>query len=94
MTSQDLPEVELYSIGPSEADYAAPLLTPEGVSAIRDGSALGMALAEEGELRAAACARLLPENDSVLELLSLYTAPACRRRGLGGACGSLPRRWR
>lgn len=31
MEKEPLPEVELYSIGPDEADYAAPLLTGEAV---------------------------------------------------------------
>lgn len=84
MTKEQLPEVELYSIGPQEADYAAPLLTAEAVESIKSGQAFGMALVEEGEARAAACARLLPENEAVLELVSLYVAPAFRRRALGG----------
>ena len=84
MTKEQLPEVELYSIGPKEADHAAPLLTAEAVEAIKNGEAFGMALVEEGEVRAAACARLLPENEEVLELISLYVAPAFRRRALGG----------
>ena len=84
MTEEQLPEVELYSIGPKEADHAAPLLTAEAVEAIKNGEAFGMALVEEGEIRAAACARLLPENEEILELISLYVAPAFRRRALGG----------
>ena len=84
MTKEQLPEVELYSIGPNEADHAAPLLTEEAVESIKSGEAFGMALVEEGEVRAAACARLLPENEAVLEILSLYVAPAFRRRALGG----------
>lgn len=84
MATEQLPEVELYSIGPNEADHAAPLLTAEAVENIKRGEAFGMALVEEGEVRAAACARLLPENEEVLELLSLYVAPAFRRRKLGG----------
>lgn len=84
MAREHLPEVELYSIGPKEADYAAPLLTAEALSAIRSGDAFGMALVEEGEIRGAACARLLPENDAILELISLYVAPPFRRRALGG----------
>ena len=83
MEKEPLPEVELYSIGPGEADYAAPLLTVEAVEEIKAGMAFGMALAEEGEVRAAVCARLLPENETHLELVSLYVAPAYRRRGLG-----------
>ena len=84
MTKEQLPEVELYSIGPNEADHAAPLLTGEAVESIKSGEAFGLALVEEGEVRAAACARLLPENEEVLELISLYVAPAFRRRALGG----------
>ena len=84
MTNEQLPEVELYSIGPNEADHAAPLLTAEAVESIKNGEAFGMALVEEDEVRAAACARLLPENEEVLELVSLYVAPAFRRRALGG----------
>lgn len=84
MQNERLPEVQLYSIGPAEAEHAAPLLTAEALSLLRAGEAAGMALAEEGEVRAAACARLSPENEEVLELLSLYVSPAYRRRGLGG----------
>lgn len=83
MEKEPLPEVELYSIGPDEADYAAPLLTGEAVEEIKAGMAFGMALVEEGEVRAAVCARLLPENETHLELVSLYVAPEYRRRGLG-----------
>lgn len=84
MGRESLPEVELYSIGPNEADRAAPLLTGEAVERLRSGEALGMALVEEGEARAAVCARLLPENETHLELVSLYTVPQYRRRGLAG----------
>ena len=84
MTNQQLPDVQLYSIGPEEADHAAPLLTAEAVASIKNGEAFGMALVEEGEARAAVCARLSPENEQVLELLSLYAAPPFRHRGLGG----------
>ena len=83
MEKEPLPEVELYSIGSGEADYAAPLLTGEAVEKIKAGMAFGMALAEEGEVRAAVCARLLPENETHLELVSLYVAQGHRRRGLG-----------
>ena len=69
MEKEPLPEVELYSIGPDEADYAAPLLTGEAVEEIKAGMAFGMALVEEGEVRAAACARLFPENETHLEQL-------------------------
>lgn len=81
---EPLPEVELYSIGPGEADHAAPLLTREAVAAIKSGMAFGMALVEEGEARAAVCARIRPETETHLELISLYVAPAYRRRALGG----------
>lgn len=80
---EPLPEVELYSIGSEEAEYAAPLLTGEAVAQIKAGMACGMALVEEGEARAAVCARILPENETHLELISLYVAPAYRRRALG-----------
>lgn len=84
MTKQELPEVQLYSIGPKEADYAAPLLTGEAVAYLKSDEAFGMALVEEGEARAAACARISSENEEVLELISLYVAPEFRRCGLGG----------
>ena len=84
MVKDQLPEVELYSIGPEQADHAAPLLTAEAVELLKNGEAFGMALVEDGEARAAACARLLPENEEILELISLYVAPAFRRRALGG----------
>ena len=81
---EQLPEVFLYRIGPQEADQAAPLLTQYAQEVIKEGTAFGMALVEEDEARAALCARLSPENEAVLELLSLYVAPQFRRRGLGG----------
>lgn len=84
MKDQTLPEVQLYSIGAGEAERAAPLLTAEAVSYLKNGDAFGMALAEENEVRAAACVRFAPEDDTALEIISLYTAPAFRRRGLGG----------
>ncbi len=80
---EQLPEVLLYRIGSREADHAAPLLTEEALEYIRAGEAFGLALVEEGEARAAVCARISPENEVVMELISLYVAPAFRRRGLG-----------
>ena len=78
-----LPEVSIYSIGPKEADYAAPLLTPEAVSLIQTSEAFALALTEEGTACAAVCARLAPENETILEVISLYVAPEFRRRSLG-----------
>lgn len=84
MMKQEFPAVELYTIGPNEVDRVASLLTAEAAADIKNGEAFGMTLVEEGEVRAAACARISPENDEVLELLSLYVAPAFCRRALGG----------
>lgn len=84
MQNEQLPEVELYGIGADEADYAAPLLTAEAVTYIKNNEAIGMALAEENEVRAAVCARFHPENENVFEIISLYVAPSARHRGLGG----------
>ena len=84
MKYEELPEVQLYGIGSDEADHAAPLLTAEAVIAIKNQEAFGMALVEEGEARAAVCAGFSPEDDTILEIISLYVAPAYRRRGLGG----------
>ena len=81
---QDLPEVELYGIGPDEADHAAPLLTAEAVTYIKNDEAFGMALVEEGEARAAVCAGFAPEDEGILEIISLYVVPDYRRRKLGG----------
>lgn len=81
---EQLSPVQIYSIGPKEAAYAAPLLTTEAVSLIQSDQAFGLAVAEEGEARGAVCARLAPENDLCLELLSLYVIPQYRRRQLGG----------
>ena len=78
-----LPEVALYAIGPKEASSAAPLLTTEAVSLIQNAEAFGLALAEEGKTCAAVCARLAPDNETVLELISLYVIPEFRRRSLG-----------
>lgn len=80
----DLPEVELVAIGSNETELVASLLTPEAIEYINSDTAFGMALVEEDETRAAICARLLPENDAVLEIISLYVPPAFQRRGLGG----------
>lgn len=80
----ELPPVELYSIGPKEVELAAPLLTTEAAELIRNDEAFGLAIVEEGEVRGAVCARLAPENEMCLELLSLYVVPQCRRRRLGG----------
>ena len=82
--NNELPNVQIYSIGPDEVNYAAALLTGEAIDYIKNGEALGMALVEEDEIRAAVCARLSPDNEMILELISLYVAPAYRRRGLGG----------
>ena len=81
---QELPEVQLYGIGPDEADHAAPLLTAEAVTYIKNNEACGLALVEEGKARAAVCANFSPEDEAILEIISLYVAPAYRRRKLGG----------
>lgn len=81
---QELPEVQLYGIGPDEADHAAPLLTAEAVTYIKNNEAFGLALVEEGKARAAVCANFSPEDEAILEIISLYVAPAYRRRKLGG----------
>lgn len=83
-TEEQLPQVQLYTLGPEKVDLAAPLLTTEAQTYIKAGDAFGLALAEEGELRAAVCARLQPENEAILELISLYVTPQFRRRALGG----------
>lgn len=75
--------VQLYLIGPQEAELAAPLLTAEAKELIRNDQAFGIAIAEEGKARGALCARLAPDNDLCLELLSLYVVPQYRRRRLG-----------
>ena len=81
---QELPEVQLYGIGPDEADHAAPLLTAEAVTYIKNNEAFGLALVEEGKARAAVCANFSPEDEAILEIISLYVAPDHRRRKLGG----------
>lgn len=80
----ELPPVELYSVGPKEVELAVPLLTAEAAEMIRRDEAFGLAIVEEDEVRGAVCARLAPENEICLELLSLYVVPKCRRRRLGG----------
>lgn len=84
MSQTQLPPVDLYAIGPDQAAHAAPLLTAEAVEAIQTGDAFGLTLVEEGEARAAVCARLAPGDETTLELVSLYVAPSFRRRALGG----------
>ena len=81
---QELTEVQLYGIGPDEADHAAPLLTAEAVTYIKNNEAFGLALVEEGKARAAVCANFSPEDEAILEIISLYVAPDYRRRKLGG----------
>lgn len=80
---EQLPEVSIYAIGPEEAEYAASLLTPEAVTLIQNGESFGLALVEEGKARAAVCAGFSPENEEVLEIISLYVEKEYRRRGLG-----------
>ncbi|MBD5527272.1 MAG: GNAT family N-acetyltransferase [Lachnospiraceae bacterium] len=95
--NDEFPTVQLYSIGPREVDRAASLLTTEAVELIRGDEAFGLAIVEEDEVRGAVCARLAPENEMCLELLSLYVVPQYRRRRLGGtllielleACGGI-----
>lgn len=65
MEKEPLPEVELYSIGPDEADYAAPLLTGEAVEEIKAGMAFGMALVE-----------LLEEMESAMDGMLTYVTAA------------------
>lgn len=80
---EKLPEVSIYAIGPEEAEYAAALLSQEAVSLIQNAEGFGLALVEEEKTCAAVCARLSPENETVLEIISLYVAKEYRRRGLG-----------
>lgn len=81
--TQTLAPVQLYLIGPQEVDLAAPLLTKEAAALIRSDQAFGIAIVDEGRARGALCARLSPDNDICLELLSLYVVPQYRRRQLG-----------
>lgn len=81
---EQLPPVRLFSIAPRQAEQMAPLLTAEAVELLQAGQAFALAAVEEGEARGAVCARLDPENEICLELLSLYVAPQYRRRQLGG----------
>lgn len=80
---QTLAPVQLYLIGPQEVELAAPLLTKEAAALIRNDQAFGIAIVDEGRARGALCARLSPDNDICLELLSLYVVPQYRRRQLG-----------
>lgn len=81
--NQTLAPVQLYLIGPQEVELAAPLLTKEAAALIRSDQAFGIAIVDEGRARGALCARLSPDNDICLELLSLYVVPQYRRRQLG-----------
>lgn len=83
-TTDQLPAVELYSLGPKQAQLAAPLLTGEARDLIAQGEAFALAAVEEGRARGAVCARLAPGNGELLDLISLYVEPAFRRRQLGG----------
>lgn len=80
---EQLPEVSIYAIGSEETEYAASLLTPETVTLIQNGESFGLALVEEGKARAAICAGFAPENEEVLEIISIYVEKEYRRRGLG-----------
>lgn len=79
-----LPPIGIFSIGPQEADRVSSLLTAEAMELLLSRQAFGLAAVEEGEARGAVCVRLNPENETCLELVSLYVAPQYRRRGLGG----------
>lgn len=81
---EEFPKTALYTIGAGNVEQVDFLLTQEAVEEIKAGEAFGMALVEENELRAAACARILPQDDEILELLSLYVHPKHRRTALGG----------
>ena len=83
-TTDQLPSVALYSMGPEQAQLAAPLLTGEARDLIARGEAFALAIAEEGRARGAVCARLVPGDGELLDLISLYVEPAFRRRQLGG----------
>lgn len=83
-TTDQLPAVALYSIGPEQTELAAPLLTGEARTLIAQGEAFGLAVVEEGRARGAVCARLTPGDGELLDLISLYVEPAFRRRQLGG----------
>ncbi len=79
----NLPEVELYSVGTEEVDRVAHLMTAEAAALIKSEEAFGIAVAEENEVRGAMCARFAPENERCLEILSIYVVPEFRGRGLG-----------
>ncbi len=78
----NMPEIELFNIGPQEALHTAPLLTDEATGLIRQGQAFGLCAVEEGEARGAICARM-GEEGRMLDIISLYVSPNFRGRGLG-----------
>ncbi len=78
----EMPEIDLFSIGSQEALHTAPLLTDEAVGLILRGQAFGLCAVEKGEARGAICARMGEEGQR-LDIISLYVAPAFRDRGLG-----------
>lgn len=78
-----LPEVQIYGVDPNETDRVAALFTAEAVEYIKACEAFGLVLVEENEARGAVCARIRPDDGSVLEIISLYVAPAFRRNRLG-----------
>ncbi len=82
LTFGNLPEVEIYSVGPEQVNQVAPLLTDEAIELIKADEAFAMAIVEEDEIRGALCGRLNSQNDAVFDIISLYVAPDYRRRRL------------
>jgi len=78
----ELPEVNLYAVGPLEVDRVSNLMTSEAVSLIKSGDAYGIAITEGDEVHGAMCFRLSPENEQCLEILSIFVIPGFRRTRL------------
>lgn len=78
-----MPAVDIYAITSENVACVANMLTDSAVMFIKNEEALGLAIAEDEEIRGAICVRFSDENPESLEIISIFVAPEFRRRGLG-----------
>lgn len=79
---EDLPELKLYRVDAGQISRFMTLFTQEAVTGITIGEAFGMIAVEDHVACGAICMSAAGEQESMLELVSLYVVPEYRRRGV------------
>lgn len=81
---ENLPELQLYCVDARQVDKFSPLFTREAAAELAAGTAVGLVAAEGNTACGAICMKLTEDNESLLELLSLYVVPEYRRKAVAG----------